>query len=219
MSTRVRARLVGAASLAGVVVLAAACGGGGGSGPTNAAGAETTITTTTAITTGASGQANTDYLQCLRDHGISVPSTPPSSGSGTPPSSTDRSVFQQARQACGAPPDGFGGFGGGGAGAPADPQATQQAALQLAACLREQGLNVADPDFSTTTTTPPTSATGTSGAGGGGFRGGGAVGAILRNLDRNDPTVQAALQQCQADLPGRGRAGPGASTTMPPTTG
>jgi hypothetical protein len=228
MPSRVRSRLVGAASLAGVVALAAACGGGGGSSPTNAA----APTTTTAAA--ASGQQMSQYVQCLKDHGISVPvdangnptfgprggsgadtSTPPASDTptSTPASTFDRNAFQQARQACGTPP----GRDGGGNGAPVDPQAAQQAALQLAACLREQGLNVPDPDFSTTTASPPASATGTSGSGGGGgFRGGGgAMGAILRNLDRNDPTVQAALQQCQADIPNRGR---GTSTTAPATT-
>src|SRR5262249_35817396 len=158
----------GAASLAGAVVLVAACGGGGGAGGAGATSPTTATAQTTTTTATASTQSNADYVQCLRDHGVTLPSTPPSSDTGTPPSSFDRSGFQQARQACGPPPSGFG-FGGGGGGQ-VDPQAAQQAALQLAACLRAQGLNVPDPDFSTTTTSPPTTATGASGSGGGGFR-------------------------------------------------
>jgi hypothetical protein len=191
MLSGVGSRLAGAASLAGVVLLAAACGGGG-SGTAKAADSSTTVAPSSS--TAGQQQTMSDYLQCLKDHGITVPtdangnptfgprgasganggggstgaapSAPPDS-SGTPPSSFDRSGFQQARQACGTPPGRAGGAGGG--GAPADPQAAQQAALQFAACLRAQGLNVPDPDFSTTTTTPPTSA-GTTNGTGGGFR-------------------------------------------------
>ena len=240
MLSGVGSRLAGAASLAGVVLLAAACGGGG-SGTAKAADSSTTVSPSSSSTAGQQ-QSMSDYLQCLKDHGITVPtdangnptfgprggsgpsgsngsdgstgatpSTPPDS-TGTPPSSFDRSGFQQARQACGTPPGRAGGNGGGNGGAPVDPQAAQQAALQFAACLRAQGLNVPDPDFSTTTTTPPTSAGTTNGTGGGFRRGGGAIGAIMRNLDQNDPTVQAALQKCQANFPGRNGQG-GATTT------
>ena len=242
MLSGVGSRLAGAASLAGVVLLAAACGGGG-SGTAKAADSSTTVAPSSS-SSAAQQQTMSDYLQCLKDHGITVPtdangnptfgprggndanggngstgaapSAPPDSA-GTPPSSFDRSAFQQARQACGTPPGRAGGTGGAG-GAPADPQAAQQAALQFAACLRAQGLNVPDPDFSTTTTTPPTSAGTANGTGGGFRRGGGAIGAIMRNLDQNDPTVQAALQKCQANFPGRNGQG-GATTTAPTTTG
>jgi hypothetical protein len=227
MSTRVGSRLAGAVTLAGVVTLVAACGSGSGA----AKAADTTTTATTAPATSSSDESQqtmSAYLQCLKDHGINVPvdangnptfgprrasgpsgpSSPPDS-SGTPPSSVDRSAFQQARQACGTPPGRAGGSGGGGQ---LDPQAAQQAALQFAACLREQGLNVADPDFSTTTTSPPTTA---GNGNGGGFRGGGALGAVMRNLDRNDPTVQAAIQKCQANFGGRN--GDSTTTTTAPT--
>jgi hypothetical protein len=40
----------------------------------------------------------------------------------------------------------------------------------------------------------------------------------MRNLDQNDPTVQAALQKCQANFPGR-NGQDGATTTAPTTTG
>jgi hypothetical protein len=230
MSTRVGSRLAGAVTLAGVVALVAACGGGGGSGAAKAAATTTTATTAPATSSSDdSQQTMSAYLQCLKDHGIDVPvdangnptfgsrraggpsgpSSPPDS-SGTPPSSFDRSAVQQARQACGTAPGRAGGTGGGG---PLDPQAAQQAALQFAACLREQGLNVPDPDFSTTTTSPPTSA----GNGGGGFRGGGALAAVMRNLDRNDPTVQAAIEKCQPNFGGRN--GGSITTTAPTTTG
>ena len=242
MLSGVGSRLAGAATLAGVVLLAAACGGGGGSGTAKAA--DSTATTAAPSPSGSSAdqqQTSSDYLQCLKDHGITLPtdangnptfgprgasgpggpsgaapSAPPDSA-GTPPSSFDRNAFQQARQACGTPP---GRTAGGNGGAPVDPQAAQQAALQFAACLRAQGLNVPDPDFSTTTTAPPTTAATTNGNGNGngGFRrGGGAIGAVMRNLDQNDPTVQAAIQKCQPQFGGRN--GQNASTTTAPAGG
>ena len=72
---------------------------------------------------------------------------------------------------------------------PAAPDNREDALLALAQCLRDQGLEVADPDFS----------------GGGGprgvFRGGG--------LDRSDPAVQAALEECSPILEGiRGELDP-----------
>jgi hypothetical protein len=105
----------------------------------------------------------------------------------------------------------------GGGGGQLDPQAAQQAALQFAACLREQGLNVPDPDFSTTTTSPPTTAGNGGGGAAGGFRAGGALGAVMRNLDRNDPTVHAAIQKCQPNFRGRNGAGTTTTTTTAPT--
>ena len=65
----------------------------------------------------------------------------------------------------------------------------QDALLELVGCLRDQGLDVADPDFS-----------GGQGGAGGILRGG--------DLDLDDPAVQDALELCRDQVPGLGR-GPG----------
>ena len=65
----------------------------------------------------------------------------------------------------------------------------QDSLLALVACLRDQGLDVADPDFS-----------GGQGGAGGILRGG--------DIDLDDPVVQDALEHCRDEVPGLGR-GPG----------
>jgi hypothetical protein len=71
--------------------------------------------------------------------------------------------------------------------------------LELAQCLRDQGLDVADPDL-----TDPTE--------GGGPGEGGPFG-----IDFQDPEVQAALEQCEEFVPNFGGGGPGFITDAPPT--
>lgn len=63
------------------------------------------------------------------------------------------------------------------------PDTFEDALLQFTRCLREQGLDVDDPDLS----------------------GGGRPGGILRDLQRNDPEVQAAFQACRSLLEGQRR--------------
>ena len=67
--------------------------------------------------------------------------------------------------------------------------------LEFAECMREQGIDMPDPDFS------------------GGFgRGAGGRAGILGDIDPEDPEFQAAAQECQGIFEGRlglGRPGPG----------
>ena len=72
----------------------------------------------------------------------------------------------------------------------------QDAQVAFAACLREQGLEVSDPDF---------------GGGGPGGRRGGIFGG--GDIDPQDPDVQAAIEACRDEVPGfgRGRFGGGGS--------
>jgi hypothetical protein len=67
----------------------------------------------------------------------------------------------------------------------------QDQLLELAQCLRDQGLDVADPDL-------------TNPAAGGGPGEGGPFG-----IDFQDPEMQAALEQCEEFLPNFGGDGPG----------
>src|SRR5262249_12428342 len=168
MNPAVQTRLLGAASLAGIVLLVAACGGGGGSSAAGVAslGQNAGPDPTTTVAGSAEDQM-LKYVQCLRDQGLNVPDPTvdangniqfrpfprdgndgnganggnASAATSTPPSTIDRQAFQKARQACGNPPNAVGGFNRD------NSQAFQDAALKFAACMREQGIDVPDPDF------------------------------------------------------------------------
>lgn len=114
-----------------VVVLVAGCSGGPKN--TGAKGTASSMSSAAAASTSAAAPANFEqYLACLRQHGVNVPSAsarPSSSGSRRPRPSGSFS----------RPPGGFrGGFGGGFLGsATADPSV--QAAMQACASLRPSG--------------------------------------------------------------------------------
>jgi len=95
-------------------------------------------------------------------------------GDGTGVPTIDHDALVTAQEACGEVPTGA--FGSG----LRDATEFQDAALAFVRCMRDEGLEVADPDFSTT-----------SGPGGGG---------MLGDLDRADPAVIAALETCQGDF-------------------
>lgn len=139
-----------------------------------------------------------DYVECLRGQGLNVPDPTvdadgnislggrPPVGGGAGPIDLER--FRAAQEVCGQPPQGLGGgFAGG------DPTAFQDAALKFAECMRGQGVDVADPDFS----------------GGGGPGGGPAGGGLLGNLDQNDPKTAAALDVCRKVFADAGLGEPG----------
>ncbi len=116
------------------------------------------------------------YAQCMRDNGVDVPDpTVDSEGNVQLPrpagADIDRNAVGAAREACSQHLEGLSlGFGGGG-----DQTEIADQLLAFAECLRDQGLDVDDPDFSE-----------------GGARGRG----ILGGLDQNDPEVAAALEAC-----------------------
>jgi hypothetical protein len=125
------------------------------------------------------------YTQCLRDQGIDIADPQVDAdgnlrmggvkfqgGGGDRSNLADQ--FTKAREVCGEPPEGAGGmFSHGG-----DQTAMQDALVKFAECMRGQGVDVPDPDFS------------------GGVQGGGM--SILHDLDRDDPKVSAAMEQCQS---------------------
>jgi hypothetical protein len=135
-------------------------------------------------------------------------------GGASPSSSIDpqalRSAFDDARKTCGDPPRGalpqF---------SADDRQKLQDAALAFAKCMRDKGFDVPDPDFSQIGQggqdgggglgrgAPGGNGQGLGRAGGqgnGGDQGGGR--GLFGNLDRNDPKVQAAVQDCRSNLTG-----------------
>ena len=117
--------------------------------------------------------------ECLREQGIDLPEGGPGGGGGDgEPPDIDRDELQQAMEACDEfRDDAFGDI------TEEDRQEMQDAFAKFAQCMRDEGIDV--PDFE---------------PGGGGLPGGG------NQLDMDDPDVQAAIEQCQDELP---QGGPG----------
>jgi hypothetical protein len=160
-------RLAGVATfLALVALIVAGCGGGGAS--------------TASSSTSPAGI--TAYLNCLREHGVNVPTAPPSAapgsgGFGGVGFGSDSSTFQQAAQACASlrPSGGFGhGFGGGFA-----------AAFEaFRSCMSSHGEAIP----TTRPTSPPAA-------------GSPSIDRVLNGLNPSNPSVAAALKACESNLP------------------
>lgn len=192
------------ALLAAFGLLGAACGGGSVSGDAVASLDDTTggsTTTTLAIDT---EQVMLEYTQCLRDSGIDI-EDPTVDANGNlrfaRPSNledADRETLQEARTACAPILEGIAlGL------RQEDRTQIEDTIYEYAACMRENGYDMPDPDFSSL---------GTPGAGGGEGQPRGPFGSI----DPSDPDFIDANEVCQsvfADLPGflgGARGGPGA---------
>lgn len=127
------------------------------------------------------------YVQCVRDQGVDIADPTVDAdgnltlggggsggGDGTGVPTIDHDALVAAQEVCGEVPTGA--FGSG----LRDTTEFQDAALAFVQCMRDEGLEIADPDFSTT-----------AGQGGGG---------MLGDLDRSDPAVITALETCQGDF-------------------
>ncbi|MGL5863933.1 MAG: hypothetical protein ACRCY9_22045 [Phycicoccus sp.] len=147
----------------------------------------------------ASGDAEQqllDYVECLRGEGLDVPDPTvdaegnltlrPQGGAGGGQPQIDRDQFQKAQETCGQPPEGALGID------EQDRSELEDAALEFAKCMRGEGIDVPDPDFS-------------QGGPGGGGGGQGPFG----DLNTDDPKVAAAVEKCQSAfggaLPGGGQ--------------
>lgn len=190
-SPRPRARSV----TLGVAVLAAsgliaACGSASSSSSSAAASTTSTSTVASATGSGASGFSarRAALVACLKQHGVTLPSRPPGSGSGRSGTST-------------APPPGGGFFGGGGGGrfrqAASNPKVqaalkacganfragagrgfgriSHQAVNNYVTCVRQHGFNMPAPNFS-------------------------GKGSVFPASIRSNPKFQAASRQCQSLL-------------------
>jgi hypothetical protein len=181
--TQISAAVGTAVAVAGVL---AACGG------------STAATPVGASTPTAQASGSSVYIDCLKQHGVTVPTAFPSR-SFTRPTGTARPTGvrrsggvggfgnssqspqeQAAVQACASvrPTNGFGGFGGAGRGG------TQLVAFRN--CMTQQGVTIP----TTRPTTVPTSTA--SGA------------RYLNGLNPSDPKVAAALKVCDPLLPSPG---------------
>lgn len=179
------------AVLLSLTLLAAGCGGSGGDGDEVASlsGSDSATTTTT---TGAADreQALLDFAACMREHGVPIQDPqvdsdgnlrlqPGQGGVGN----VDQATLRKAREACQEHLQGvIQGF------TPQDQSRLQDSLVKYAGCMRQNGYDVPDPDFTQ-----------------GGFRG------FFVELDRDDPAFKKAHEACQqhlAQLP-RGLGGGG----------
>jgi len=214
-----RTLLASTALLAGLLV---GCGGSasGSDGVATLSGADGSTTATT-LSAADAEKALLDWVTCMRGQGLDIADPtvdadgnlslggPGRAGgaagggagqggdAGQGGAAPNRDAFQGAREVCGDPPASSFGFN------EEDRAAFQESALQLAQCMRKEGItDFADPDFS--------GAGPGAGGGGAGQGGGGPFG----DVDRTDPKVQAALATCRTQLgdagvqlPGGARAG------------
>jgi len=195
----------------------AGCGGSGSSPGVASLEGDTSGTTTTAATgtTVDPEQALLDFAQCMRDQGIDMEdptidengsfrmARPSGGGEGGEFDPAGREAMRAAREACSQYLQGMAQeFGR------PDMTEMQDLMLEYAACMRENGVDMPDPDFSTD--------------GSGGQGPGARLGFNTGDYDPNDPTFQAANEACQeifegSDLPGFMGGGPGGG--MPPGDG
>ena len=191
--------------IAALALAASACGGGASSA--EVASIQDVVTTDAPASAAselteqeATEQAFLEFARCMRDEGVDmsdptvdadgnvIPARPNFEGGE---GSFDREAIQSAREVCGDVLEGATlGFDR------VDDTDFQDQALAYAQCMRDNGIDMPDPDFSST--------------GGGPGRGlfGGA------EIDRDDPAFHAAEDVCQEQIPGFVR-GPGGGAGRP----
>jgi hypothetical protein len=186
---RIRTTLLAATVLALLAVAASGCGASDEADDGVASLDTGASASAGATTTGAESddpqEAALEWARCMREHGIDVPDPQVDAGGrlrirpgrgGFRPGAGDDAEFREARDACGLP------FGN------ARPQLTdeqrqqlQETMLEFARCMRAEGIDMPDPDFS---------------GGGGAFR----LGPGRGGFDPDDPDFQAAQRTCQPIL-------------------
>lgn len=180
-----------------VALVVSACGGSAGADEGVASLDDTgapDVAPATAAPAASPEEALLAFTACLREQGFDVPDPTmdaagnlqlerPAAAQQDP--DFDRDAFRNARQACDEHLQGVAlGFRG------EDRTETEDQLLEFAACIRDNGYDMPDPDFS--------NATPGQGGGGGPFGG----------IDRSDPAFQAAAEACSELLPGVGRGVP-----------
>ncbi len=166
-----------------------------------------------------------DWVECMRGEGVDVADPTvdadgnlvlgrgPGGGAGRPGAAAGGptgaqfvfSAFQKGIETCGQPPRAGGSF------TDSDRQGFQDAALALAECMREAGIDFPDPDFS---------AIGPGGgAAAGGTGGTGAPRGPFGDVDLSDPKVSAAMDTCRSTLGDAFPAGRGGGRATTTTSG
>lgn len=201
-------------------LLVAGCSGTGNADEGVASLSDVSIVDDATTTTGNAAvdqeQAMLDFAACMRDNGVDIQDpTVDANGNvqfggfrGAGDGTVDRETLQAARDAC---QDQLDGVVLGFRGEAPDLTEMQDMFVEYAACMRENGYDMPDPDFSSF------------GPGGDGQPGQG--GGPFASIDPDDPDFAAAQQVCQDILgdfgrgfaDGRGAARPGGGT--PPAGG
>ncbi|MEX2651918.1 MAG: hypothetical protein WD473_05685 [Acidimicrobiia bacterium] len=198
-------------ALFALAVLFAACSGSAAGTDDSVASLDDSTATTLAEATADPEAAAIAFTECMRENGVEMEDpTVDADGNVLPGGPTDlpdpedggqaqagpgqlgedlQAAFEECGDLLGGTAFGF---------TPEDQTELQDQLLALAQCLRDQGLDVADPDLSN----PP----------GGGPQEGPQEGGPF-GIDFQDPEVQAAMDQCQEFMPnfggGPGGGGPG----------
>lgn len=168
------------------------------------------------------------WVECMRGEGIDIadpsvdgegdvvlgagprvvigrPGVASGTGDGDGPEPPDREEFEEAVEACGEPPR------AGGALSEEDRRAFQDAALAMARCMREHGVDFPDPVFSEAGPGGPADRTEEAPAPGGT--------GPFGDIDMGDPKVQAAFESCRGDLGDALPGPPGAVAPAVPAGG
>ncbi|MGA9596943.1 MAG: hypothetical protein WBV06_12335 [Acidimicrobiia bacterium] len=190
-----------------LVLAATACGGSDHSseGVATLEAADTATTDATGTTDPAGAvdqeQAMLAFAACMRDNGVDMQDPTVDAdgnvqfggfGGGPQSSDADRQSIGTAMDACRDLLDGLSlGRGGGNF----DPTQLQDTMLEYAACMRDNGYDMPDPDF---TSFGPGQGDGEPGQGGGG---------PFANIDPQDPNFIKAQEACQDILSGFGPGG------------
>jgi hypothetical protein len=197
--------------LALLALITAACGGGSGTtGVASLQGGSTLAASDSASTTAAgevdSEQAMLDFTACMREQGIDMadPQTStdggagfrlqPGTGAGDTMTTADREKMQAAREACSQYLEGIAQQF-----ERPDMSEMQDQMLAYAQCMRDNGVDMPDPDFSQ--------------EGGGGMFG---FGSGDQGIDPNDPAFQTAQEACQEIFGGGPGGGPGGGIMVGP---
>lgn len=193
---RGRIVIAAVASLAAMALVLGACSGGGGEdGVATLGGGQDDTSGATGSSVDAE-DALAEFAECMRENGIEDFPDPqvdengaiviggPGGGGSGPPDDADLEEIQQAMQACqDLLPQGL----GPGEISEEDQAALQDAFLEYAQCMRDNGIDMPDPDFSE----------------GGAFAIGG------EGFDLDDPEFQAADEVCRPILEEVIPGGPG----------
>jgi hypothetical protein len=185
-------------ALALLVLLLVACGGGGSEDGVAAASEDTSGSDDSGDDSSDDGSASDseeeliDWVECMRDEGIDVPDPQVDAdgnltlgpglggGGGGGGGQLDPEALQDATEVCGEVPQSA--FGG----ERPDQTEIQDTLLEFAQCMRKNGYDMPDPNFS----------------------GGSAVNLteVFGDIDTNDPAFQEAAEACQ-DVLGGGLGG------------
>jgi hypothetical protein len=177
-------RLLGLAAVIAVLAVAAtACGSDSDSSGVAQAGdggADSTTTTgtgTTPVAAGGAEQAQLDFAQCMRDEGLDFDDPRPDANGNLqfqpPTGDFDQAAFQDGLEVCQDL------LAGAGSVLPdTDSTEFQDAQLEFARCMRDEGVDFPDPQP------------------------GQGLGARAGQIDTDDPTTAAAIETCQPLIAG-----------------